>query len=509
MKFLLAVLVVLVVPFVQAAAPEAKPSAQRSRVVLLQPVILADDDGSNEANAVFPKKLVDRCYTRADLEFLYLEPKIWRNTKARRGEINLDQVCKEAESAGLLRGQGEIVNLIFVSAIDGKAVTCGRGRMNGNVCFVCLPEKNNDPGMLEFVVAHEVGHCFGLIHAVDDPLVPDDVPNVQGDGPYAERLGVDGINDHQRDIVLKSPLVQQRVKFLSAEESAKRMLDESWEPYISSLPPSAVRAFLSRKDVPEDAAQAQEMAREWFPKEVLDFTAAEKRMLRQGIASLAKNPALREWGMLHRAPWHFIKVKGGFCGGFPHTRGTATVFSAPTLAGMMRNEAWRDVLLAHEKLHVLQRFFPERFCRRFAEPAGFTAVPGLELPKALFPAYLPNPDAMSTWFRFSEGGSEWVALTLLADLQNPVMGRDFRNMAYPLIRQRGKPTLDVDGGRPFPDEFPMIAKRLAGVPGGTEHPNEVAGYLSHLFVAPDDGVKVDPALGKALEAFLETPELWK
>ncbi|MEN9361995.1 MAG: hypothetical protein RL095_3530 [Verrucomicrobiota bacterium] len=513
MKSLLAALVLAAAPFLQAegsasatataTAGVEKPAAPRSRVVLLNPIVLADDEGKVQANTCFPKKLVDRCYTKADLEFLYLEPRIWRNGKVLRGEMNLDRVCEEAKKAGVLRGQGEIVNLIFVSALDGRAQTCGRGKLNGDVCFVCLPEKDNDPDMLEFVVAHEVGHCFGLIHAVDDPLVPDDVPNVQGDGPYAERLGVDGINQHQRDVVLKSPLVQERVKFFSAAAGAKLMLDESWEPYLSSLSPAAVRAFLRRYDIPDEPAAALKAARELFPKELIEFSEEEKQMLRDGITSLEKHGAAKDWGLMHRCPWHFIKVKDSFCGGFPHTRGPAILFSSSALAMMKRSPIHRDNLLAHEKMHVLERFYPERFRQRFAEPVGFTAVPGLNLPAALLPAYLPNPDAMSTFFSFAEDGRDWVPLTLLGQLDKPIMGRDFVGKAYPVLRGAdGKITLDSSAGRDFPRSFPALLQRLPAARNCNDHPNETAAYYTAELLSPFKPA-LDPVLGPALKHFLE------
>ncbi len=508
MKSLLVLFSLAAAPFLQAETPPAPAAAEaaaapRSRVVLLNPIILADDEGKVQANTCFPKKLVDRCYTKADLEFLYLEPRIWRNGKVLRGEMNIDQVCQEAKKAGVLRGQGEIVNLIFVSTLDGHAQTCGRGKLNGDVCFVCLPKKDKYPDMLEFVIAHEVGHCFGLIHAVDDPLVPDDVPNVQGDGPYAERLGVNGINEHQRDVVLKSPLVQERVKFFSAAAGAKLMQDESWEPYISSLSPGGVRAFLHRQDIPDDPAAATQAARELFPKEVLDFTESEKQMLLAGIASLEKNPASKDWGLMHRCPWHFIKVKDSFCGGFPHTRGPAILYSASALASMKRSALHRDSLLAHEKMHVLERFYPERFRQRFAEPVGFTAVPGLQLPEALLPSYLPNPDAMSTFFSFAEYGRDWVPLTLLAQLKSPVMGRDFIGLAYPVVRSSdGKISLDANAGRSFPAAFPTLMKRLPAARNCNDHPNETAAYYTAEFLSPFKPA-IDPKMGPALKSFLE------
>ncbi len=97
----------------------------------------------------------------------------------------------------------EVVTLLYVSNVDGNAGPLGRGLQNGNICFVCLgPDlESNEAGMDAFVVGHEVGHCLNLIHTVDDPNVPDDLVNLQGDGPYEDRLAVEGLHETQRDTV--------------------------------------------------------------------------------------------------------------------------------------------------------------------------------------------------------------------------------------------------------------------------------------------------------------------
>jgi hypothetical protein len=170
---------------------------------------------------------------------------------------------------------------------------------------------------------------------------------------------------------------------------------------------------------------------------------------------------------------------------------------------MKRSSLHRDSLLAHEKMHVLERFYPERFRQRFAEPVGFTAVPGLKLPESLLPSYLPNPDAMSTFFSFAEDGRDWVPLTLLAQLESPVMGRDFIGLAYPVVRGAdGKISLDASAGRAFPAAFPALLQRLPAARNCNDHPNETAAYYTAEFLSPFKPA-IDPKIGPAVKSFLE------
>ena len=247
----------------------AKATADRSRVLLVRPIILCDDDGTNPARHALPKKLADQVYTRADLEFLYLDPIPWNHGKARRGEINLNTIVSSGIKNGMITTDPRVATLLFVSGVDGQTQPLGRGLQGGNICFVNLgtPDKMKNPAERAFVVAHEQGHCLSLIHAVDDPKVPNDVPNLQGDGPYEERLAVEGLHPTQVETVIKSPLALLRLQFLNTKETAEAIANDQWDNPLEPLTADNFRFELGLEvdaPLPEDQAARVAIAREKY-----------------------------------------------------------------------------------------------------------------------------------------------------------------------------------------------------------------------------------------------------
>jgi len=464
-----------------AERPDAPKS--RPRVVVVKPVILCNDDGTSPAPHALPKKLVDRVYTTAGLEFVYLEPVHWNHGKARRGEINLNQIVRQGTANGKINRDARVVTLLFVSAVDGKRGPLGRGMQNGNICFVTLGPQgvDSDPDMQAFVVAHEVGHCLNLRHAVDDPAVPNDVPNLQGDGPYDARLAVEGLHDSQRATVLRSPLVNDRIIFHSLVEGRELIVDESWEPYISGLTEDMLRFSVGLKasdPIPQQPETRKQFAIEKHAQMVLEFTATEQALIRKLVTKL-RGLTGQQWPCVSRLPWHFIKSDSAFCSGMAHTRGMSILLSQRYLDRMAREESYGLKLLLHEKLHVIQRLNVGRFESLYND-YGLQRIKLADGELQRINA-CQNPDALNADWAIKLGDSLSMLVTILRQgdggkLQFQTQYRNLNEQAdgtYTL----GSAIAGTDALEKWKASFPFQA--------GHDHPNEISAYLSASLLQSD------------------------
>ena len=122
----------------------------------------------------------------------------------------------------------------------------------------------------------------------------------------------------------------------------------------------------------------------------LDWNEEERQALAPALERLARFIAPMKW----RTPPMIFMVKASdqLMNGFPHTRGNAIVLQEGMLADVMKQDALRDYLLAHEAFHVLSRADPA-LREALYRAIGFRACVAVELPAALESLRLTNPDA--------------------------------------------------------------------------------------------------------------------
>jgi hypothetical protein len=475
----------------------AQAAVPTPHVVLVQPIVVRGDDGQQPARIRIRETLIDRVYGRGGIDFHFFDPIWFDDAAARDGKKSLDAIVRDARHAGILRGGGEVIQMFFVNAVDGRPGPLGRGRQGGWVTFVALADDAPE-AMEAFVVAHEAGHNLGLIHAVDDPHVPDDEPNLMGDGPFDQRVGRGGLTDGQFETLRASPLVHPRIECLAVSTASAAILDESYEPYFSRLQRREIAALTGATVEAGSLDECRQVARQRFQEAVLPFSPREAEAIRR----LAENVTVHlaaDFPLFAKHPWRFLKVENRLCGGFPHTRGLCIIFSqrvvdrVVSLSGQdANNRALQAMgpLFVHEQLHVLQRFYPDRFATLYQQQLGF--VRGhVKDHDWLIERQILNPDALRLEWVFPTGEAHgetshyWMRTILGGDRSVPRMGHDFQDVAVRVEPDREGYHVQVnDAGTPVLRNVHRFREYLARLPvrRGLDHPNEITAYTFQQIV---------------------------
>jgi len=479
---------------------------QKPFVIIVQPIVIQGDNGKDPASMALPEDLVDQAFAKAGVDFYFLEPLFYNNSKARDGLINLDEIVKMATKDGFIRGQGDIVNMFFVNAVDGRKGPLGRGMMQGNLTFIALGSvQNRDPKanisqqkyMEAFVIAHEVGHNLGLKHAVNDKNVPNDIPNIQGDGDFSERINPKySLNDYQISELKKSPLVRPRVDILSVQDARKAIIDETFEPYFSKLQKREIETFLQEKISISELDDLRNYARKRFQDAVLPFSETEQNALTYIIEEVNKLLLKNNNYLMADHPWRFIKIDNWLCGGFAHTRGSFIILSQRhlnSLTGIWQKNIDEKSrlkllkkfggLLAHEQMHSLQRSFPSKFDKLNTQFWDFKQA-NVESEEYITLNQVSNPDApLAEWLIPNpQEPSEfyWVRTLLKEEVNLPQMGADFTDQVFTVILNEGNYKLKKDHDNKlitntindltfYRESYPVTR--------GIDHPNEISAYM--------------------------------
>jgi len=471
---------------------EAQTETSQPYVLTVQPIVVRGDDGLEPASMAIPEALVDRAYLKAGLDFYFLEPLYYDNTAARDGLVNLDEIVKSAKAAGVMRGHGNIVNMFFVNAVDGNKGPLGRGMLGGDITFIALDRNSTLANVRDqeaFVIAHEVGHNLGLNHAVDDENVPNDIPNIQGDGPFADRIDPRfSLNAYQVELLRKSPLVRPRIETLSVKDGRQAILDESFEPFFSILQKKEVEAFIGARVESEDVEEIRDIARRKFSSAVLPFSIDEARQLSELTQETIKVLSGGGFGSVANHPWRFLKVAPWLCGGFAFTRGNTIVLSQKHINTLLSEKSLSKrlqvsgALIVHEQIHSLQRSFPSKFEKLNTEYWGFVKA-NVESTGSLVKNQLSNPDApLAQWLIPSESAGQyyWVRTVFRNVPGLPQMGKDFVERVYSVQETQGQFDLILDQtGKPVQFSLSAFGEYANSFPvtRGIDHPNEIAAYM--------------------------------
>ena len=477
-----------------------KKNNQKSNVIIIHPIVIQSDNGDEPAQMKLSEQLVNRAYSKANIDFHYLEPTYYNNTKARDGEINLDSIVNLSKRDRILKGQNDIINMFFVNAIDGNQGPTGRGMMNGNIVFIALGDKNktkieDNKSMEAFVIAHEVGHNLGLKHVVDDNNIIDSLPNIQGDGEFKDRIDpINSLNSYQIKEIYKSPLVHSRISFLEKSQASVAILDETFEPYFSKLQRKEISTFVQEK-APKNIDSARAFARMKFSSAVMDFSSQEKEILTFVVKKTNRWLLENDINLMANQPWRFIKIQNWLCGGFAHTRGTYIILSQAYLDRLSID--WSDNmteeselklvtslggLLVHEQMHSLQRTFKSKFKKLYSENWNFINQQ-IKDEQEIIKDQVSNPDApIAEWLIPDPEIRDkfyWIRTLITKNVEIPEMGKDFVDVAFDIFKDKENYSLiklnNTISSRPL-SELDFYANSFP-VKRGLDHPNEISAYM--------------------------------
>ena len=473
-----------------------------THTVLVQPIIVRGDQGKGPARCRIVERLIDQVYSAAAVDFQFVEPIFYSNTKARDGLVDLDTIVEWAERDGIVRSPERQINMFFVNAVSGRPGPLGRGETPGWRVLVAMAPGDADPDDAEdaFVVAHESAHNLGLRYAENDPQVNDSSANLMGAGPYEERLSKSGLNRQQIDTIRRSPLVRPRIECLSRQEAQRAILDDSYDRYFSRLQRREIATLTGSSVECTQLRLCQDEARRRFANAVLPFSEREVESI-TWFAERLRELLGDDFALFRKQPWRFIKVSDSLAAGFSHTRASCIIFSQRTIERIVtaRNDsneliALRKMgpLFVHEQMHVFERLFPSRFVPLFTDTFGFQTAK-VESHAWLDERQISNPDALdlnwvvSTPQRSAAAPGFFGLRTLLRDgPEIPQMGRDFMPVAVRLepagdrfrvaVDANNEPRIvPLDSLAEYVDRFP--------IENGLDHPNEIAAYLfQHLLM---------------------------
>ena len=225
--------------------------------------------------------------------------------------------------------------------------------------------------------------------------------------------------------------------------------------------------------------------------------------------------------------YRFIKVKESHCAGLAYTRTDCIILNQKKVAQICSARKESDektalshgaALLVHEQLHILQRFYPDRFAPLYEGIWGF--VRGHVAPNAWLTEHqITNPDAPCVeWITVYPGDNGmqrllWMRTLIMGTGDVPRLGQDFEAAAVDIEKsENGFRVISDSNGKPvykpmshyseYAERFCPAAKR------GLDHPHEIAAYaFAELFLKDYVRIK-QPRAESEKQAFWNSFRQW-
>ena len=295
-----------------------------------------------------------------------------------------------------------------------------------------------------------------------------------------------------------------------ADQGRQAILDESYETYFSEMRAREMAALRDDELSAEPLDRQRRDLKLLFQTFVEEFTEEEKRVLEE-LAVEVDEKLKQVFPLLAKVPWRILKVSNKCCKGYCHTRGEAIILSVRGIDRAVQakrdsnGELWKKslALMLHEKIHVAQRFYPEKFKRAYRDLWGFKYSRKIESSDLIEERAVHNPDALDLGYYVTLRDENYWPRTLLRDHQGrPRFGADFQGWLIPL----NDDATQVIKGKIQPLDFPLYKRRFPprAFQRGGDHPHEITAYaLEQLLgwgppLSQSDSIRLKEILGRWL-----------
>lgn len=194
------------------------------------------------------------------------------------------------------------------------------------------------------------------------------------------------------------------VKFLSKDQSADVFRSQGLLRKYRYL-----ESYVRTNGYADDAVDYKIQTLDAYSNSVLDFTKSEKDAI---ISLLSVYPYLLQF------QWRLIKMASHMDMGMPYTIGSYVVLPEHLVTSITSGShlARCAETLAHESIHIIQRYNQDRFDEMYERKWNFRRA-NVAIPKSIQDRLVTNPDSLNVnWVFFEAGQPWWFCLQLDHDL---------------------------------------------------------------------------------------------
>jgi hypothetical protein len=316
-------------------------------------------------------------------------------------------------------------------------------------------------------------------------------------------------------------------EFLTKEQAEAAIIDDKLEGYFEHLQPMEMAAKTGSPVSGATIEEKRNECRRRYQQSVMAFLEDERTAIRRLVDKVS--PVLvRDYPLIGRIPFSFLKVSGEIEGGLPHTRGRHIVLSEPMCRSVVATSKLPPEqaphimildLLVHEQVHVFQRLHPGRCDSLYTGVWGFEKARNIAVCRWLVEHSLVNPDAVECpWVLPVKKGGEtsylWPLVVFSEGKAIKRMPADFRMVAISLEKTAEGFAVQVsDKGKPVSRDLMRVPEFRVLFPMSTNiyHPGEASADMFGKIVVFDNFVPKTgwtPARVRAIDKHLAPLGKW-